>query len=271
MIYFLHHHDRPNQGDVLSGPYHYFDFGPYEKVSWDTSVVGKENVEISGADSVIMGGGIYFSDNKWKLKKMMKTARNFIGWGIGLDPRTNTQEYVDRFTLLGTRESHSEHIDDKRVIYLPCSSCMNAVFDDVEKTEGASPAAKVTRKVAMHTNGSSADTTSLAKLAASENAIWTKTISPFAETIDNIISVECVVTNSYHGAYWASLFGKKVVCLKTEVPKWDGLHKNVVFASINEVDAAVASAENVPFDYLVDCRTRNRAFADRVREMVSPS
>ncbi|MBN9889830.1 polysaccharide pyruvyl transferase family protein [Salipiger abyssi] len=269
MIYFLHHHDRTNQGDVLSGPYNYFDFGRYEKVSWDTSIVGPENVSVSASDAVIMGGGIYFTANKWKLAKMMKAAGAFIGWGIGLDPRTEDKEFVDRFTLLGTRERKSEYIDNERVFYMPCSSCMNAIFDETEASGGAVPKAVSARKIAIHTNASNADTTALGKRADGEQIVWTKTISTFDETIANIKSAECVVTNSYHGAYWASLFGKKVVCLKTEVPKWDGLHENVVFASIDEVDDAIAAAKRVPFDYLVECRTLNRSFYKRVQDLLS--
>ena len=84
---FLHHYDRPNQGDLYSGPYHYFDFPNYKKISWDEYIINNKYSDIDTNAITVIGGGIYFTNNKPRLKNLMKKSKSFVAWGIGLDPR----------------------------------------------------------------------------------------------------------------------------------------------------------------------------------------
>ena len=45
--FFLHHYDRKNMGDVLSGPYNYFKFQDVQKISWDESIIGDKPTDFA--------------------------------------------------------------------------------------------------------------------------------------------------------------------------------------------------------------------------------
>ena len=264
MLHFLHHHDRVNVGDVLSGPYHYFDLGAYEKLSWDVEILKKGVANVQYGDNVIMGGGIFFAEKKPNLETLVKKANNFIGWGIGMDPRMDLSKFSDKFSLLGTRERKSDLIDEERIFYVPCVSCMQDAFAPKAGRFGEDVEEESKFDVALHTNGGFNEKDVVRKFHKLE-AYRTKTTSDFPKTIENLRQADCVVTNSYHGAYWGSLLGKKVVCLNTEVPKWGGLHDNVKFTTVDNVDEAISSAEAIPASYLDDCRHRNVDFFQRVK------
>lgn len=257
-LHFLHHFDRKNQGDRLSGPYRYFNFDGYDTLSWDAQIQKAGRTTVKAGDALILGGGIYFTKNKPNLMKLIKRARVFVGWGIGLDERSGLDEFLPFYTLLGTRERKSPYIDGQRVFYVPCASCMNSAFD------GAGPSPST--EIALHLNGGFNEKTILQKF---KGAPCTTTVTPFADTLKNLQAADCVVTNSYHGAYWGSLLGKRVVCVPTEVPKWSGLHENVaVTSSMEEVDGVIRKARHVPDGYRQECREINRDFYERVTALL---
>lgn len=225
MIHFLHHYDRPNRGDMLSGPYNYFNFGDYRKISWDKNIINNDLADFFDGDSVIMGGGIYFARGKPRFDRLVKRARNFIGWGLGLDPRLNLEEFIGNFTLLGTRERKLALIDDKKVFYVPCASCMNPVFTGIPAIEamfGGDAHGDGEQAIALHLNGGF-NRSVIVKKIGTQNFPITTTTDAFGKIVRNLWNADIVITNSYHGAYWSSLLGKKVICIKTDVPKWEGL------------------------------------------------
>lgn len=258
-LHFLHHFDRPNQGDVLSGPYHYFNFPEHDCISWDESIIKGKPIKKAESFDVIMGGGIYFLRNKPRLDKLMKGATNFIGWGLGLDTRVNLDEYIERFSLLGTREKKSHYIDNQKVFYVPCVSCMHGFFDGFLSNDLVEDSVK---GVAVHLNHGFNKNEILTHFKSYD---VTYTTSSYEKTFKNISEAEVVITNSYHGAYWGLLMGKKVICLATEVPKWDGLHANVVFSSLEDVENALKEVKSVPKEYLRECRSLNVSFYEKVR------
>lgn len=243
----------------MSGPYNYFDLGmPFDKISWDRHIIKGEPFHCLGEDSIILGGGIFFSNNKPHLFRAVQKCKNFIGWGIGIDPRSDFTSFVSRFSLLGTRERNAEYIDNKKSFYVPCSSCMNDSFSNHYNAESR-------KDIAVHINGGF-NAKQLVKYFSSYDS--TTTVDCFASIIKNISEGDYTITNSYHGAYWASLLGKKVVCVKTDVPKWGGLHENVVFADISDVQSAVKKAVRVPDDYRQECRSLNVEFFEKVKAIL---
>lgn len=261
-LYFLHHFDRKNQGDVLSGPYNYFEFDDFEKMSWDNEILEGSPIERKAGGTVIIGGGIYFTNTKPRLDRLIAKSKNYIGWGIGLDPRTNLKEYISKFTLLGTRERKSPFINNKNVFYVPCSSCMHDYFDkylneDVRET--------FNKKIAIHLNHGFNE-----KLISNKFKDFqiTYTTDPFEKTIQNISSAEYVITNSYHGAYWGSLMGRKVICLTTNVPKWEGLHDGIVQTSLKFISESLEKAKPIPLEYLIECRKLNQEFYQKIKNIL---
>lgn len=260
---FLHHYDRPNQGDLYSGPYHYFDFNEYKKVSWDEYIVNNKSSDFNVGGITVIGGGIYFTTNKPRLKNLMIKSRHFVAWGIGLDPRSNVSEFLGLCSLVGTRERKSSFVDNVKVFYVPCVSCMNPVFDS-----GKESFEDDMNDIVLHLNGGFNEKELIGKFPG---APITTTVSKFEDIIKNIRSAKCVVTNSYHGAYWGSLLGKKVVCLKTKVPKWDGLHENIAFSDVDDLEVNIKTANKIPYEYLVECRSINEEFYKKVMNLNSAS
>ncbi|MBO1026978.1 hypothetical protein IPU75_19935 [Ochrobactrum sp. SD129] len=250
---FLHHFNRKNQGDILSGPYNYFKFKSYEKLSWDGDILSKGTADLSFPRDLILGGGIYFTRDKPRLVQLLKNVRKFVGWGIGLDYRILSDGFTDRYTLLGTRERKLDIIDNERVFYVPCSSCMNKVFNSSPRTKSG--------KVALHINGGF-NSKELYEKFPDINA--TTTVDDFETIIDNIRDAEFVITNSYHGAYWGSLLQKKVICIKTDVPKWSGLDERIQFSSVEDAMSVMRDTDNVPPEYYKECKTINVEFYSRV-------
>lgn len=271
MIHFLHHYDRPNQGDVLSGPYNYFNFGEYKKISWDKNIIKNIPAEFDEGDSVIMGGGIYFAREKPRFDRLVKRSRTFIGWGLGLDPRLDLENFVGKFSLLGTRERKLHLIDNENIFYVPCVSCMNPVFTAltaIDATFGTAGANASDPSIALHLNGGFNKSEILEKIGDKAVPVTTTT-DLFGRTVKNLWAADIVITNSYHGAYWSSLLGKKVICIKTDVPKWEGLHENIVFSTVGDIKSAVTSAQKVPGSYLNECRLLNSAFYERVVDLLA--
>ncbi len=207
--YFMHHHDRKNRGDVISGPYHYFKFNDSQKISWDENIIGDKPTNFTTGDSLIIGGGIFFMQNKPRLNKMIKSAKSVIAWGIGMDVRQDLQALVSQFTLLGIRERGSPLIDDKKVFYVPCASCMHPVFDGMMDFKNGTEFGE--ENFALHLNGGFNKSK---LLRAFGNMRHTTTVDDDNDIFVNLANAKCIVTNSYHGAYWGSLMGKKVVCIK---------------------------------------------------------
>lgn len=260
-VHFLHHYDRKNQGDVLSGPYNYFGFDNIGRISWDKQIMDNGAMNFAPGDDIIMGGGIYFTRNKVRLEKLLKQARHFIGWGIGLDERLNEDKFYERYTLLGTRERHSTFIDNKKIFYVPCASCMNPVFSNLNKNTPTD-----SDRIAVHINGGFNEKE---VIKAFEGQAFTTTVDDFSKIIENISTAGCVVTNSYHGAYWGSLMGKKVVLIKTSVPKWNGLHKDIVLADPDDILNATKQAQPIPKIYLEECQALNADFNKKVSELIN--
>lgn len=267
VIYFLHHFDRSNQGDILSGPYRYFDFPEREQISWDNDILQPSEVSVTGKDVVVMGGGIYFTANKARLMKIIKASGLFVGWGLGLDPRAEPEIFTRNYDLLGTRERKSPLIDNEKIFYVPCASCMHDAFDAAAEAVGAPAADVPAGKIALHVNGGFNCHEILRALSVSQ-VPTTRTVDPFEKIIENLKGADCIVTNSYHGAYWGSLLGKRVVCIKTGVPKWDGLSEDIVFAGVKGLDKSIEKARPVSADYLKECRLLNQQFYERLKELM---
>jgi exopolysaccharide biosynthesis predicted pyruvyltransferase EpsI len=77
-------------------------------------------------------------------------------------------------------------------------------------------------------------------------------------------SAETVVTSSYHGAYWASLLGRRVVGIPTS-SKFYGLKHAIPLCTIEDWPRFEKLARSYP-EALDDCRSANIAFAEKVKD-----
>jgi len=98
-----------------------------------------------------------------------------IAWGLGM---THRREQLKDFALIGTRDREVPGTD-----WVPCVSCMSPLFDEEYPITGAA----VPYYCGIHNIGT------------------------LDEALRQIGSGETVVTDSYHGAYWAMLLGRKII------------------------------------------------------------
>ena len=90
---------------------------------------------------------------------------------------------------------------------------------------------------------------------------------PFEEIIEFLGSAEVIITNSYHGAYWATLLGRKVVILQPFSSNFFGFHHPLLVA--NNIDD-IKSLTELPVypNALLEAREANLKFLEKVRSQI---
>jgi len=191
--------DRTNCGDWWSLPAHYFTFPSHDNVI----EINDYNPKSSIGGTVIVGGGGLIGPAFKQLEDLVRrNDTHTIGWGLGnnmLDDKTSgyvpdsvpLPKFVDSFDLLGIRD------DIKGRRWVPCASCMHPAFSkqydikhDIVIFEH--------KRIPIPIDG-------FPRLSNNGNDI--------EEIIAFLASGETVITNSYHGAYWAILLGRRCVAL----------------------------------------------------------
>jgi hypothetical protein len=251
-ITFAHWAGTKNVGDIHAAPYMYFDFGGRSQAVLNVPDIGRAN---SGA-LVVGGGKILLDQPEWLAK--VESGKNII-WGVGAEPELEySPELLDKFQLVGVRESASPMIDGKQSFFVPCASCMSPLFDGKYETPHEAVfyyhAAKTTQ----------AQFEAMAGLPRYPN-----NLADMEEAVRFIASGDGVVTNSYHGAYWALLLGKKVACMPFN-EKFFGFEFKPEYCNESEPKEALgklADATRYP-EALAESRRRNAEFYGRVMDML---
>ena len=196
-LHFINRFGSANIGDFWSSPYHYFDFNnvPKEK----HSMKGIE-VPASGAN-IIVGGGLFPQRRIESLVLSPKYKNNnFVFWGVGFPAllahhKRNWAPPEEVNSLFGFRD-YGTNFD-----YVPCSSCMLSHFDKNYHTK---------REAGVYYNKGykRLSQNALCNLPYEKLHNWNSSIG---DVIKFLGESETVITNSYHGAYWSLLLGKKVI------------------------------------------------------------
>jgi hypothetical protein len=238
-----------NLGDRLSSPALYFDFlhaaARHDLLRVPQRVVRHARVMLVG------GGGLvdnaFFRDG-WR-RLIEGTGADLIAWGVGHNRHgSQTASYPDflrRFTLVGVRDAGPDV--PPSFDRVPCASCMHAEFDR--------PHAVSTDVVCYSHASHPIDIDGLPRLTNIEE--------DFATVVRFLASAETVLTNTYHGMYWATLLGRKVVVFPYS-SKFYGFPYPVALASTDDWKAARRRASALP-EALGECRAANLRFADKVR------
>jgi hypothetical protein len=192
----LHVIDPDNIGDLLSAPTHYFDFPGCVSAADLRYVTG----EPTQNHLIVGGGGLLFSRFLESFQTLSQSQRGqLIAWGIGqqtygnFDPKTiqsfKYSEYLDRFDLVGIRDINMGYN------WVPCASCMHSAFDQPRSIKHEFVVFSH-RKFQIHMDGFPRMTHANDRLEA---------------VLDFLGSGETILTSSYHGAYWGTLLGRKVL------------------------------------------------------------
>lgn len=251
-VLFLYTSNTSNSGDLNSCPKQYFHFNCFPR---EADIVTKFNSTADIAEkNIIIGGGIHpwlYFDNEFTRRMNPEIS---IGWGLGMCtgdifPKT----FLEKMSLIGLREFNYPFIDNKKIFYVPCPSCMNTQFDRKYETKHemvfyAHYMQKEDQKILSHL------------------PVMTNYEPDLSKVLRFISSGEIICTNSYHGAYWALLLGKKVI-YKGYARKWGAFKYPPVYVeSFSDIRGGVINrALNYP-EALAECRAVNMDFYQRVAD-----
>ncbi|MES2978751.1 MAG: methyltransferase domain-containing protein [Pseudomonadota bacterium] len=251
----------------MSAPHLYFDFLRENSLIVDVKSVRdfgvndpSNKISFEGASLIVGGGGLldceYFAPELELITKL-RHAKLKVLWGAGFnkynlnyysDIFNPSRENLSGFDLVGVRD-YSSGFD-----WVPCASCMHEVF----QAPGGEPLNEFV--TLLHS-----DRSLISGSEALPNPLDNN--NSFEKIIAHIKSGNTVLTNSYHGAYWAQLLGKKVICFPTT-------SKMLNFKYPIPICSPVEWRRYLKFGYIAeealqDSIDANRRFAQKVGERLS--
>jgi hypothetical protein len=223
-------------GQFESGYSHYVHYGNKEH----------RGFRFFSEDSVLIvgGGGML---HHTELELLVKNSDGkLISWGIGHNTAGANKvvwpKYMNLFDLHGVRDYGSPWS------WVPCASCMSPLFNDLYETKF---------DVVAYEHGDFPLNVNFPKMSNFHNS--------FSEVIKFLGSGEIVVTNTYHGAYWATLLNKKVFVLNPFNTKFLGFkHMPVVSNDLNDMK----NTKSYP-TALAECREANFKYYEKVCEYLT--
>lgn len=252
-----------NLGDRSSSPFSYFTCSSPVNIfnihKLETNIPQKECKSISKIDfenPIIFGGGglLYYRNeifNWYKLFKysILNSRSKIICWGIGLNDYCSSDlpNFLKNISLVGMRSLENNYF------FVPCPSCLNIEFDIIEQP-------KTDFVVYEHYENNIKEHLDFPRKKNNGN---------FAETIKFLSSGETVITNTYHGLYWATLLKRKVILMDS-----DGSSRFAKFpfpflcASRKSEIFKLSKKSNIYEDSLLLCRSLNIDFSKKVSELL---
>lgn len=264
--------DRRNVGDWWSPPVRYFPL----KARSEVDMIGDLSA-LKDAALVIVGGGGLAQEGAMgeTIRRLASESRGYklIAWGVGADGPSDrggllTRDQADPdlyrrydgFDTVGTRIFSETYGGDSRYRWVPCASSMHPLFLELRQT-------RPTRSVGLYAHRRVPIRQS--SLASVAKAKGQKT--PFGKLPRNdntglnieaklrfLAQFEYVVSNSYHGVFWATLLGRKAICPAFKNGLFTFKHPPAYYDPA-EPDRAFDEAVVHP-DALDECRAANIGF-----------
>lgn len=195
------------------------------------------------ADVTIYGGGTMALEAAAHARKRSGIK---IAWGVGHTERGRMGRHVDpsydAFDLAGVRDWGIGREDN--TYWVPCASCMSPLFDQEYE---------ITKEVAFYGHA-------LLSPMVGEDSLQNDCMD-MAKVIAHLGSAETIVTSSYHGVYWATLLGRKVVAIPYG-SKFFALRHQPTFVDRYEGQAGRSHPEA-----LAECRAANLSFSFKVLDL----
>jgi len=244
-IYSVRRLDETNVGDLYCDPLRYFSFGDRDVVEIDIDDKDCFREIPLGATVVVGGGGLLDARRKWNRNLRRLFSRNrVIIWGAGsnthYDRKIGRPLDLTKATFVGVRDYNSPFK------HVPCASCM---LPDLDREIG------LQREVCVYEHKNvPIDHPALAGVDRMDNGT-----DDIAGVLRFLNSSAAVVTNTYHGAYWSLLLGKRVVLYEKFSSRFDGFPVNLA-AFTGNLEADLDQTQPCE-SYLEYCRGANQWFA----------
>lgn len=248
MIYAVHRIDPDNLGDQMCCAMDYSGIRTDITVPIVLDIHAINNEHLYQAETVLVGGGglIHGQWTEW-LHGLAYAARRsrLITWGIGVNNHDTESlvwpKFLDRFELVGLRDYGNpwRYVPDPSVLHVqfPFARCMKPSVPLVNYNHHL--------KEVWQSDGPFKSN----KQPASE----------FLSILEYLASGEIVQTNTFHGAYWALLLGRKV-CLVSP-------NESRMFSFPERLPTSPNDAVAWP-DYYDECLALNMEFRKRVLKLL---
>lgn len=248
MIIFRHHRDTDNLGDRVCSPFDYFP---------DLAVRGRA-VDLSEptppCTTVIYGGGKIMGGLAKTFGPNDFDARHRIAWGVSTVQNWPISlkywQAFRRMDLIGSRD-----FSDRRFSFAPCVTCLAPEFDQSYPEQ---------HDVVVYAHAWKSEATGL--VVPDQVPVLTNRETDFSRAIAFLGSARTVVSNSYHGVYWALLLGKRVLCLPFS-NKFHSYRLPPGYAAPKEWLSSLGVARAQP-EMLELCREATGLFRSRVRDLI---
>lgn len=173
------------------------------------------------------------------------------------NPQVIYPPFIREYDLLGLRDYYTDLFKLDHISWVPCASCMHPSFDKKYK---------INHEVVFFMHKS----LPLEIIWGMPEETWRypRMSNDCGLDMDKVLeflgSGETVVTNSYHGAYWATLLGRKV-CVFPWASKFWGLKHKPVYSMTRDWMTNAAAAKSYT-EALEECREANMIFYNKIIE-----
>lgn len=241
-----------NFGDVASAPSRYVkELSGAQRVEIEEIGLVKN---LDHCDVVLGGGGIFGNDYFVPhLERLYASKARIAVWGAGTNTHDTTAVTWPDF--VGSRGPIGVRDFDCGFEWVPCASCLSGAFDRPRK-------AKHELVIYEHFRYP-IDVPGVPRGQNRRKWWW----SGLGGALDFLASGETILTSSYHGAYWGTLLGRRVVAIGY-ANKFGTLKHSVQQATMADWQSAISRAQAYP-GALKECREANLGFSRRVIEFLS--
>lgn len=264
MILNVHRTNTPNCGDIASGPLRYVS-GRSKSTFLDLLRCSGEDASattlLDSAELIVLGGGGLLDHQKFEPHIRFLTDKyrdKLVVWGPGTNfrPKEPAQTDLSGIELVGTRDYDPEQPER----WVPCASCLHPLLPALIKKRPQ----LLTPGIALLENDSGTPVKTIDSCGRTDIRRFGNKNVTFQEMVEFIVSAEVLVTNSYHGVYWATLCGVPVVMIPSSRKFLTLKHPAPRGRAVEWLDAL--SSVRVYEGALQECIDANLAFMRRVNE-----
>jgi len=251
--------NHKNVGDRASTPFHYFGRPGVDEWKDIRDPIEPPMQDVTIQTVIIGGGGLLYPGLEDSVRKYVEhPGFRTVIWGIGANHHQASRREDDPPPgwLAGAHVTGLRDLSQNKYRHVPCASCLNPDFPRLRESNPV-------HKFVIYEHYDRPIPVPEQKYPVARNDLPTHT-----EALEFLASGRVVVTNTFHGAYWARLLGRKVLCYEPFSSRFWAPFGEDPLQKITRRD--LSSLEQVSlntkthFTYLDNCVALNRAFWGRV-------